>query len=134
MKNIFLISAFVMLSFVTNAQLKDLTGTGQTPVASHTYYYYDVVSKQGVPFTAHAYLTLGGGLADTVTVTTEVANTTTGGWDALGTSHVIKVADSTIVWTDTLWTRNIRFKCVTASQSTVGKFHVIVFYGNPLNN
>ena len=130
MKKMLFIAILGIMFMGANAQVKDLTGSGQTPAGGHTYYFYDAVSELGTPFTMHANLSLGGGLIDTVTITTEYANIVGNGWDAFGTSHVIKIADSTAVWTDTLWGRNIRFKCVTSATSTKGKFYLRIFYGN----
>jgi hypothetical protein len=124
-----------MLAFISNAQVKDLTAGGQTPVVNHTYYFYDVVSKCGTPFSMQCYTFLGGGTHDTVTFTTEQANILGGGWDAFGTSHIVLPADSNKTWEDTLWYKNIRIKCVTSNVAThYGKFRAVIFYGNPVNN
>lgn len=130
MKKLILLFAFVVTIITANAQLKDLTNGGQVPAGSHTYYFYDAVSRFGVPFSAHLFTAGGGGAGDTVVFTLQQQNSALGAWEDITASQTVNPADSNKLVIDTLWGRRIRVKCVSTVSSTHGKFYIVMNYGN----
>jgi len=131
MKKLFILIAFISFAFISNAQLKDLTGGGVKNTVNTSFYYNDAVSNPGTPFSMHVYQRRTNGTnTDTVTFQLQVSNTTigNGAWENLGSGLVCKPADTSLFVRDTLWFRRIRVKATTSATSNKSYHYAVINY------